>query len=72
MFRFFNYYRLLGIVFLLSGLQLTFRTPDIAIIKYVGLFLMFVGCYDIITGKSMKIATAIKTPTPKKDVPEVA
>lgn len=71
MFRLFNYYRLLGIVFLLSGLQLTFRTPDIAIIKYVGLFLMFVGCYDIITGKSMKMAAAIKTPMPKKDTPTV-
>lgn len=69
MFRFFNYYRLLGIIFFLSGLQLIFRTGDITILKYVGLFLMFVGSYDTITGTSMKISTAIKTPMPKKNNP---
>jgi hypothetical protein len=68
MFRFFNYYRLLGIILFLSGLHFTFRTGDIVILKYVGLFLMFVGGYDIITGKNMKIATAIKTPMPEKTI----
>jgi len=71
MFRFFNYYRLLGIIFFLSGLQLIFRTGDITILKYVGLFLMLVGSYDTITGKSMKISTAIKTPMPKKNIHSV-
>ena len=69
MFRFFNYYRLLGILLFLSGLQFTFKMGDLAVLKYVGLFLMFVGIYDIITGKSMKISTAFKTPMPKKDIP---
>ena len=68
MFRFFNYYRLLGIILFLLGLELTFRTGDITILKYIGLFLMFVGGYDIITGRSMKVFTAVKTPLIKKSI----
>lgn len=68
MFRFFNYYRLLGLILFLSGLELTFRTGDITILKYIGLFLMFVGGYDIITGRNIKVSTAIKTPMIKKSI----
>jgi len=70
MFRFFNYYRLLGFMLFLAGLELTFRNNGFLLIRYLGIFLLCVGAYDVITGKSMKMATIINSPMPQKNAPK--
>jgi len=65
MFRFLNYYRVLGFVLFLAGLELTFRSNSFILLKYLGIFLLFVGAFDVITGRSMKASAIINAPMPK-------
>ena len=69
MFRFLNYYRLVGFMLFLVGLELTFRNNGFILIRYLGIFLLCVGAYDVITGKSMKMSTIVNSPMPQKNTP---
>jgi len=69
MLKFLNYYRVLGFVLFLAGLELTFRSNSFIILRYLGIFLLFVGAYDVITGRSMKASAIINAPMPKKASP---
>lgn len=66
MFRFLNYYRVLGFVLFLAGLELTFRSNSFILLRYLGIFLLFVGAFDVITGRSMKASAIINAPMPNK------
>lgn len=65
--RFLTYYRLLGVFWFLVGMELTFNLKGFRVIKYMGVLLIIVGLYDIITGKSFKNSARENMEAAEKD-----